>query len=146
MMSFAGRPALISIEEASGQLFGTDAHGWWPLYRYTPLQAAILSGQDVPYAHLWPEHLKLFIYKYLPVPMMAPQQLPPELIEPFGAVTRSGGGLRPWIQATYQGWPLYLYDQDEAGSPAHGSVPALFSVLDTGVRSLAPPGERRCGP
>lgn len=146
MMSFAGRPELVRIEDAGGQLYGIDEHGWWPLYRYAPLQAAVLSGQDVPYAHLWPEHLKLFIYKYLPVPALAPEQVPPALVERFGAVTRSPGGLRPWIQATYKGWPLYLYDQDEAGSPVRGVVPALFCAVDTGVRSLAPPRERRCGP
>lgn len=127
-------------------LQGMTSHGPLALYRYAPLQAALLSGQHVPFALQWPEHLKLFVYTYAPVPVLSPDHLPPKLQSCFSSQARDGGGLRPWDQATYQGWPLYVYTLDCPGDPPLGRVPHLFERLSLNTLPLPPPSGSGHGP
>lgn len=98
-----------------------------PLYRFAPLQAATLFGESVPFAASWPEHLKLFLYEYVPLPIL------PESPQPLPGLVRSQGrdphGLRTWDQVTYQGWPLFLHAHDRPGQAPQGEVDHLFCLI-----------------
>lgn len=139
-------PPLLQIEVTGKVLMGVTRQGPVPLYRYAPLQAALLSGQQVPLAAHWPEHLKLFIYRYSPVPMLGPERLPTGLKDRFGSCRREADLLRCRTQLSYLGWPLYVHVLDHpAGSPV-GMVPTLFEHINVDALPLPPPGNRQQGP
>lgn len=139
-------PTLLQIEVTGKVLMGVTRQGPVPLYRYAPLQAAILSGQQVPLAAHWPEHLKLFIYRYNPVPMLGAERLPPGLEDRFGSCKREADTLRCQIQLSYLGWPLYMYMLDHITSSHTGIIPMLFEHINTDVLPLPPPGNCPQGP
>jgi hypothetical protein len=138
-------PAVLRLElegggSAAGRLLAATADGPLPLYHFAPLQAAVLSGERIPFAAHWPEYLRLFVYAYLPLSCLKPAQLPPDWPHDFGRRGRDSGGLRPWDQATYRDWPLYLYILDTPGHPPAGEVPHLFERASLRLPPLPPPG------
>ncbi|MHA0041995.1 hypothetical protein [Deinococcus sp. PEB2-63] len=115
-----------------------------PVYRFTPLQMALLTGENVPSASHWPEHLKAFLYQYVPLPTLPPGPHPlPGTVHAQG---RDPHGLRTWDHTTYQGWPLYLYAHDRPGQPPCGDVPHLFTPVRLDQTPLPGPHHRPHGP
>ena len=139
-------PELLGIAPSGPYLHGLTPRGPLMLYRFAPLQAAILTGQTVPFAAHWPEYLKLFVYAYAPVPTLSPAGLPPGLEARFGTRPRDQGGLRPWDQATYQGWPLYVCTLDQPGRRTVGEVTAMFEAVSIDLLPLPEPGSEGHGP
>lgn len=142
-------PAVLSLElngdsPGGSQLLAATADGPLALYHFAPLQAAVLSGERVPFAAHWPEHLRLFVYAYLPLAVLNPAQLPSA--QGFGMRHRDRGGLRPWDQLTYRDWPLYLYTLDTPGLPPAGEVTHLFERASARLFPLPPPGCAGQGP
>ncbi|MBZ9750848.1 hypothetical protein GO986_09435 [Deinococcus sp. HMF7620] len=127
-----------------GALHVATPRGPLPVYRFVPLQAAVLCGERVPYAAQWPEHLKLFVYSYVPLP--APLPVKASVTALVGAQARDLYGLRTWDQVTYQGWPLYLYAYDHPGRPPGGVAAHLFEPVLATQAPLPPPGAERHGP
>ncbi|AWT34733.1 hypothetical protein GCM10008956_28700 [Deinococcus arenae] len=114
------------------------------LYRFTPLQMALLTGDIILTAAQWPEHLKAFLYQYVPLPVLPPAPHPPPGL--VYAQARDPHGLRTWDHTTYQGWPLYLYAHDHPGQPPGGEVPHLFSRVRLDQAQLPGPHHRAHGP
>ncbi|GGS33801.1 hypothetical protein [Deinococcus knuensis] len=141
---FPVRTDLHGLSVRGEQLHVTTPRGPLPLYRFTPLQAAVLCGERVPYAAEWPEHMKLFLYRYQPLPTLTGATGPHAAH--LGAQPRDPHGLRPWDQATYGGWPLYLFLHDQPGAPATGEVTDLFEVVLVGQPALPLSGARGHGP
>lgn len=138
-------PPVVGVGVEGERLMALTSGGALGLYRYAPLQAALLSGLSVPFAARWPEHLKLFVYAYVPLPAQAASPLASGLDE-LGVHTRDLGGLRPWDQATYRGWPLYLWVPDHPGTPPGGQVTHLFEPVFVQQAALPPPGSAGQGP
>ncbi len=128
------------------RLLAATADGPLALYHFAPLQAAVLSGDRVPFAAHWPEHLRLFVYTYLPLADLNPAQLLPGSPQDFGVRHRDRGGLRPWDQLTYRDWPLYLCTLDTPGLPPAGEVAHLFERVSSKLFPLPPPGCAGQGP
>ncbi|MCD0163561.1 MULTISPECIES: hypothetical protein [unclassified Deinococcus] len=141
---FPVRTDLLGLTVRGEQLHVTTPRGPLPLYRFTPLQAAVLCGERVPYAAEWPEHMKLFLYRYQPLPTL-PYATGPYAAQ-LGTQPRDPHGLRPWDQSTYGGWPLYLFLHDQPGAAAAGEVADLFEVVLVGQPTLPPSGARGHGP
>ena len=144
-------PTIVKVEMHEGRLYGvaagTPSGNRVPIYRFAALQAAIHSGQGVPYASHWPEHLKLFIYSYSPLPVLSSKQLPYGLEPEFAERPRPEMGLRPWRQATFRGWPLYVHARTGNDSAAwDGSVTHLFDQVNMKLLSLPSPGSCELGP
>jgi len=144
-------PSILKVEMHEGQLYGVPADGLTdnrvPIYRFAALQAAIHSGQGVPYASHWPEHLKLFIYSYSPLPVLSSTQLPSDLEFEFAGRPRPAEGLRPWRQATFRGWPLYVHVRIEDDPSAwDGSITHLFDQVSLKLPPLPSPGDHELGP
>lgn len=117
------------------------------LYRFMPLRLALLCGQTVPFASHWPEHLKPFVYGYTPLPCPPPGASIGEALRlHLGQRVRPRSGLRPWDQATYRGWPLYLFAGDRPGTPAGGEVENLFHCVPENVLPLSIGGGDGFGP
>lgn len=141
---FPVRTDLLDLTVRGEQLQVTTPRGPLPLYRFTPLQAAVLCGERVPYAAEWPEHMKLFLYRYQPLPTL-PRVTGPHAAQ-LGTQPRDPHGLRPWDQCTYGGWPLYLFMHDQPGVAAAGEVTDLFEVMLVGQPALPPSSARGHGP
>lgn len=144
-------PTVLRLELADrgpgeSRLQAATADGPLALYHFAPLQAAVLSGVRVSFAAHWPEYLKLFVYSYLPLTSLTAAQLPPNSPQDFGTRVRDPGGLRPWDQATYRDWPLYLYALDTPGLTPAGEVPHLFERVSLGLLPLPSPGCPGQGP
>ena len=141
-------PLVLRLEPSSQEdtLTAITVDGPVPLYRFVPLQAAVLSGLHVPFAAHWPEHLRLFVYAYMPLPALKVDQLPPAWAQDFGVHVRDRTGLRPWNQATYRCWPLYLYAVDPPNLPPIGEVLNLFERVSMTQSALPPPGCSSQGP
>ncbi|THF87753.1 hypothetical protein E7T09_00465 [Deinococcus sp. KSM4-11] len=139
-------PELTGLHESGGSLMGTTTRGPLALYRYVPLQGAVLTGQVIPFAARWPEHLKLLIYRYSPVPPLPRGILPPHLLERLGVRPRDLDGLRPWDQLTYQGWPVYVCLLDRPGARPAGIIESQFEQLRLDVQPLGLPGSAGQGP
>lgn len=144
-------PAVLKLELAGDSpgdswLRAATADGPLALYHFAPLQAAVLSGERVPFAAHWPEHLRLFVYAYVPLVALKPTQLLPDSPQDFGVRGRDHGGLRPWDQLTYRAWPLYLCTLDTPGLPPAGEVPHLFERVSPRLFPLPPPGCAGLGP
>ncbi|UBV43022.1 hypothetical protein LAJ19_02010 [Deinococcus taeanensis] len=137
-------PDLLGLHDLHGCVLVRTARGSLPLYRFTPLQAALLFGEAVPSAAHWPEHLKLFLYQYVPLPPTATvcTRLPGQV----GTRERGPHGLRPWEHTTYQGWPLYLYAHDQPGHTPRGEIQHLFSLVHTDQAPLLGPDQSAHGP
>ncbi|WP_189069894.1 hypothetical protein [Deinococcus radiotolerans] len=135
---------LLHLHAAGPHLSVQTPRGPLPLYRFSPLQAATLFGETVPFAAHWPEHLKLFLYQYVPLPALtaAPEALPGQV----QVQARDLHGLRTWDHTTYQGWPLYLYAHDQPGQAARGEVEHLFSVARVEQTALPGAHDRPHGP
>lgn len=135
---------LLHLSADHAHLSVQTTRGPLPLYRFAPLQAATLFGETVPFASDWPEHLKLFLYQYVPLPY-----LPGAPVGTRGAVVtqaRDPHGLRTWDQLTYQGWPLYLYAHDQPGLAPRGEVEHLFSLIRVDQPALPGTHHRPHGP
>ncbi len=140
-------PTVLWLELAAdgpggSQLLAVTADGALAVYHFVPLQAAVLSGVRVSFAAHWPEYLKLFAYSYVPLTPLKATQLPVYSPQDFGVRVRDGGGLRPWAQATYWDWPLYIFTLDTPGLPPAGVVPHLFERVSLELSPLPSPG---CG-
>lgn len=132
----AGPPTLTVVVEA-GRLHVRQPGGLNPLYRFTPLRLAMMCGQQVPFASEWPEYLKPFVYRFVPLPALDVRSTPLGLPGAFGRRARSPHGLRPWPQATYNGWPLY-YREDTPGLAGHHAISDLFDLVQVTVQPPVP--------
>jgi hypothetical protein len=139
-------PDLTGLHHSGPFVMGTTPRGPLALYRYAPLQGAVLTGQVIPYASAWPEHLKLFVYRYSPVPVLLPGAAPPHLRARLGMRARNPHGLRPWDQLTYQGWPVYVCTLDRPGARPVGNIPSAFEQLHVDVQPLDPDSSVGQGP
>ncbi|MFC3835672.1 MULTISPECIES: hypothetical protein [Deinococcus] len=139
-------PELTGLHVSGECVMGTTVRGPLALYRYAPLQGAVLTGQVIPFAAQWPEHLKLLIYRYSPVPALAPATLPEPLLHRFGTRARDPGGLRSWDQLTYQGWPVYVCLLDRPGTRPAGIIESQFEQLRVEVLPLGGQGCAGQGP
>lgn len=99
-----------------------------PLYRFEPTMDAVLAGATVPWASEWPEFLRPFAYRYDLVDRLDRNaELPAPIAADVSYQTRQGSR-RNREQATFRGWPLYLYCADLAGQPPAGESRHLFEL------------------
>lgn len=129
-------PAVTGLCIRGTELCGLTNQGILPLYRFVPLYLALMCGEVVPFASDWPEYLKALLYLYSPLPSQPLTQIPAGLAPDLGKQSRKPSGLRPWEQATFRGWPLYLYLSDQPGKPVRGLRPDFFETVATTLHPL----------
>lgn len=141
-----GSPRVTALGVEGGQVLARTRQGALAVYVFKPLQLAVRCGQGVAFARDWPEPLKPFVYQYTPVRAspgtLSGGEIP---LDALGVQARNAGGLRPWDQLTFRGWPLYVYRLDRPDAPPAGVVPDLF-VPATLTLTPLPAGPGSHGP
>lgn len=143
-------PHISGLSIREGLLYLEVPAGSMALYYFVPLRLSRVCGQSVPFAAQWPEHLKPFVYDYSPLPTLPQwviETLPPELQADFASQSRDASGLRPWDQATFRGWPLYIHTRDRPGHAPERVTTDLFECVPVNLKPLPTLGEiPPCGP
>ncbi|MFC4638776.1 hypothetical protein [Deinococcus hohokamensis] len=124
-------PRILAVTVRDKYLYAVSKAGHLlPLYYYGPLldprDAAPADGlrqpetwtQNVPFIEDWEAYARVFVKEYVPVPELSADVLPDDIEVHFSAQPRPEGSERPWAQAVYGGYPLYIFGSGEEPDPA----------------------------
>ncbi|MFC4426478.1 hypothetical protein [Deinococcus navajonensis] len=124
-------PRILAVTVRDESLYAVSKAGHLlPLYYYGPLldprdavPAADLKvpeawTQNVPFIEDWEPYARVFVRGYVPVPALSADVLPDDIEAHFTTQPRPDGSERPWTQAVYGGYPLYIFGSGEAPDPA----------------------------
>lgn len=131
------QPSVTAVAVESDLLYAVSHSGHLlPLYVYGPLTTAGAPA-DVPFLGEWPPYASGYAAHYVPVPALDPAAIPDSLEDAFWSQPRPAGE-RGWVQAVYQGYPLYLWGDGTGPDPA-GVLPppgdtAMFVRASTALR------------
>lgn len=113
-------PDILAVTVHDTYLYAVSKSGYLlPLYYYGP--ADVEPGQkvqDTPFVDDWPDYARDFVLSYYPLPELSNEKLPDDIEQKFEAQQREQSHLRPWAQAVYGGYPVYIYGDGSSADPA----------------------------
>lgn len=117
-------PVISSITQQNGYLYVQYDSGLSvPVFLYGPAKDAWDNKEalDVPFVEDWPTYVMSVPMAYAPLGMIEPGMVSGGL-DPndFKGQVRPPGSIRPWPQAVYRGWPLYVLSGEQNPKKVHG--------------------------
>ena len=136
-------PHIIAVTVRDGYLYAVSKAGQLlALYFYSPLlnsndgfgrSLTAAPVEKVPFVDHWPLYTKGFVEGYMPVPTLEKDVLPDDIEDYFGRQPRPDSPGRPWDQAVFGGYPLYIFGDgttpDPTGSEVGDAPTSLFQQV-----------------